>query len=379
MQRSAGREGWRSTTGTVAAHASGWLPRTTRLPPGSIGTRGQVGEMHLRARGLRVESREHERRRALQAGDGREVVGRGVGPNLEAPRAAQGASRRRRGSAPYTSSQLRAAGRRASPVPHSGGGRGPPRPRARRRPRPSAPARSRARRLVVGTDGMAGAGLDASTIETERSRAHRADESRGQNELSWFARNCMYQKGSLRTAASPDPPGACRRVGVARSIAAASSAWSAPGERVVGRRGRRVAREHGVELALEVGGQLHRWRRCATARPRDLGVDLADRWSSSSGLARSSLTPCHQSTVSGIATMPAVRSGFITSNSTAARASRRRRRRRAVDAERDRIGAVEQRDAGEVERRPRPRRRRTAIGAEHSVLVPNRLLAVFTS
>ena len=108
--------GRRSRRAPGRPNASGWLPRTTRLPPGSM-TRGEVGEMHLRARGLRVESREHERAERCRS-DGREVVGRGVGPRISRPSRSADASRRRRGSAPYTSRPAETSWPTAHP-PHS--------------------------------------------------------------------------------------------------------------------------------------------------------------------------------------------------------------------------------------------------------------------
>ena len=224
MQRPAGRE-----VGDHDRHRG--APRLGLAPEDDEATarldraRRQVGEVHLRAGGLRVETGQHERPERAGS-DRREVIGGAVGSDLEA------LAERRREQPPsgldavHVEPGLREVTDQVSlatlGVEHSA-------LRAR-----SWSATTSAVGAGTGTGSIASSalatarlapGVDCSTIETRRSSIRSARTVALPNELTWFARYCMYQNVSLRTPFLTWPAGNLPAVGASTSIVTALSAW----------------------------------------------------------------------------------------------------------------------------------------------------------
>ena len=188
------------TTGTAAAHASGLLPSTTRLPPGSIARAARSARCTCAPVGFVSRPDSTSAPSAAGAMEVRWSVA--VSGRISRPSRSAGASSRRRGSAPYTSRPARDSTPTSSPAPHSVCST-----------RPFTPFRCSATTSAVGAGTGVGSsassafatarlapGVACSTIETRRSSIRSARTVALPNELTWFARYCMYQNGELADA-----------------------------------------------------------------------------------------------------------------------------------------------------------------------------------
>ena len=188
--------------------------------------RGQVGEVHLRAGGLRVETGQDER--AQRAGrDRREVIGGAVGSDLE-PLAE---SRREQPPSGFDAVDVEPGlGQVTDQVSLATLGVEHSALRAPKLVRDDLGGRGRHRHRVHRFErGWPRHGSRPVSTARRSRRAGRACAARRTvalpNELTWFARYCMYQNVSLRTPFLTWPAGNLPAVGASTSIVTALSAW----------------------------------------------------------------------------------------------------------------------------------------------------------